>query len=95
MHKIYKFGWRPVLFLGADRELTLCLGLICGVVIFYSFSPIPIILALSVFLISHYLFRLMAKTDPLMRKVYLKHIKYQSFYPAKSSFFCQSNRIYK
>lgn len=95
MNRIYKFGWRPVLFMGADRELTLLTGLVCSVIIFYSFALIPILFALLVFFLSLYFFRLMAKTDPLMRKIYLKHIHYQSFYLAKSSIFCVTNRIYK
>ncbi|MBO6036898.1 MAG: conjugal transfer protein TrbD, partial [Acetobacter sp.] len=32
-----------------------------------------------------YLLRLMAKSDPKMRQVYLRHIKYAAYYPARST----------
>jgi hypothetical protein len=29
----------------------------------------------------------MGKADPLLRQIYLRHIRYQSFYPAKSGIY--------
>ena len=31
----------------------------------------------------------MGKADPLLRPVYLRHIRYRPFYPAKSGLLCQ------
>ena len=31
----------------------------------------------------------MGKADPMLRQVYLRHIRYRSFYPAKSALFSQ------
>ena len=36
---------------------------------------------------SLYLLRLMAKADPQLRQVYLRHRRYRAFYPARSSAF--------
>ena len=31
-----------------------------------------------------YLLRLMAKADPIMARVYMRHVKYQPYYPARA-----------
>ena len=95
MNKIYKFGWSSVLFMGADRELTLITAFSCFVVSIYSFSFIIIGVSIIVWMIMFYFLRLMAKSDSLMRLIYIKHIKYKKYYYAKSTFFCISHRIYK
>ena len=75
---------RPQLLMGGDRELVLLSGLLaradgcqryvvsvlfdCG----SSFMAIVAVLAR------------MGKEDPLMRKVYARHLAYKDFYPAKS-----------
>lgn len=95
MNRIYKFGWRPILFLGADRQLTIFLSFFCGIIIFYSFNILVITITLFIWIINMFFLRMMAKSDPLMREVYKNHIKYKSVYLAKSTIFCKSNRIYK
>jgi type IV secretion system protein VirB3 len=43
-------------------------------------------LALSaIFICAILAFSLMGKADPMLRQVYIRHVKYQPFYPAKSS----------
>jgi type IV secretion system protein VirB3 len=42
-----------------------------------------------------FLLRLMAKADPKMRQVYLRHIKYKKYYPARSTPFRVNTRDYK
>ena len=32
----------------------------------------------------------MGKADPLLRQIYLRHIRYKAFYPAKSGLFSRS-----
>lgn len=95
MNKIYRFGWRPMLFLGADRELTIFLSLFCGIIIFYSFNIVVIIITVLIWFINMSFLKMMAKSDPHLRIVYRNHIKYKSIYLAKSSVFCKSNRVYK
>jgi Type IV secretory pathway, TrbD component len=95
MNKIYRFGWRPMLFMGADRELTIFLSLFCGIIIFYSFNIIVIIITIVIWFINMSFLKMMAKSDPQLRHIYRNHIKYKSIYLAKSSIFCKSNRVYK
>lgn len=95
MHKIYRFGWRPTLFMGADRELTILLSMFCGIAIFYSFNIVIILITAGIWLFNMQLLKMMAKSDPLMRKVYRNHIKYNSIYLAKSTIFCKSSKTYK
>lgn len=95
MHRIYRFGWRPTLFMGADRELTILLSMFCGIAVFYSFNIILILITAIIWSVNMKLLKMMARADPLMRQVYRNHIKYKSIYLAKSTIFCKSNRIYK
>lgn len=95
MHRIYRFGWRPTLFMGADRELTILLSMFCGIAVFYSFNIILILITVVIWSINMKLLKMMASADPLMRQVYRNHIKYKSIYLAKSTVFCKSNKIYK
>ncbi len=94
-NRIYRFGWRPVLFMGGDRELVLLTALFSGMIMFYSFNLILFIIAFILFTLSLKAFQLMAKADPLMKNVYLRHTKYKSIYLAKSTPFVISNKIYK
>lgn len=95
MNKIYRFGWRPMLFLGADRELTILLSIFSGITMFYSFNIVVIFITLMLWWICLYLLRLVAKSDPLMKYVYRNHIKYNNVYLAKSTPYCKSYKIYK
>ena len=76
---------RSTLILGAERELVLMTGLITFTLIFISMSPIIILLGISFWMVLIAILRMMAKNDPLMSKVYLKHIKYKNYYPPKST----------
>lgn len=81
--------------MGADRELTIMITMLCGVIIFYSLNIVIIGIAIAIWSVSLYFLRMMSKVDPIMRIVYVKHIKYKSVYLAKSTLFCKSSRKYK
>lgn len=95
MNKIFRFGYRPVLLLGADRELTIIISVFCAIILMYSFSIILAIFVISFWLITVKFLRMMGKADPLMRHVYRNHVKYKAVYLAKSSVFCKSKKIYR
>lgn len=75
---------RPQQLLGGDRELVIMSGLgaalmavsvmtfLSFLVAFLSFGAIVAVLAK------------IGKADPMMRKVYSRHLQYRDFYPAKS-----------
>ena len=94
-NKIYRFGWRPVLFMGGDRELVLLTALFSGMIMFYSFDLVLFIIAFTLFMVSLKAFRMIAKADPLMKNVYLRHTKYKGIYLAKNTPYLGSNKKYK
>ncbi len=76
---------RPLLLLGGDRELVLLSGLLSGALIFTSMTWFSAAYGLLLWFGGLALLRSMAKADPLMRKVYLRHRLYQKYYPPRST----------
>jgi type IV secretion system protein VirB3 len=74
---------RPSLFLGCDREMIMFAGLMAGVMIFLSMSLVTAVLGVLFWLFSMFVLRLMAKSDPKMRHVYLRHRSYKRYYAAR------------
>ena len=81
---IHKAGVRPHLFLGGDRELVLVAGLLCGVMAVSVMTMMSFFIAGVAFGAMVMVLARLGKADPLMRKVYSRHIRYKDFYPAKS-----------
>ena len=48
-------------------------------------TAISVITAVLFWLVSVFALRRMAKADPMMSRVWLRHIKQQDYYPAKAS----------
>lgn len=92
-HPIHASVNRPHLFLGADRELAL--GVIAAAILLAVAFGSLLGLALSVVfcLVVLEALRRLAKEDPLMRRVYTQHLKYQGFYPAKSGVFAKRRKL--
>ena len=67
LHPIHRALSRPNLMFGADRELV--------VITVYAVT-----LGCLAWLITIAMLRRMAKSDPLMRRVYLRHIRYRPLY---------------
>lgn len=75
---------RPNLFLGGERELVMFTALVCSGFVISSQNLIATVLGISIWLICIGFFRLMAKADPCMSRVYLRHLRYQHYYPPRS-----------
>jgi type IV secretion system protein VirB3 len=75
---------RPRLILGGDRELVMFVGLVAAILVFALMTWWSIILGIFLWLAGVAILARMGKEDPLMRGVYLRHVQYQAFYPAKS-----------
>ena len=73
---------RPNLLLGADRELVLMTVLWCVILAFSLQSVFGVVLAVVAWWFALYALRRMAKADPLMRRVYARHMRYAAYYPA-------------
>ena len=83
--RIHRALSRPNLLMGADRELVLVTGLASIILIFVVLTWISALFGLAVWTVIVGLLRMMAKADPLMRRVYLRHITYRSQYRPTSS----------
>jgi type IV secretory pathway TrbD component len=75
---------RPNQILGGDRELVLIAILVSISLGFSLASWWGIVLSVSFWVGAVALLQRMGKADPLLRHIYLRHIRYRSFYPAKS-----------
>ena len=71
--------------LGAERDLVLTSGLIGFLVGVGGLTLLSAGTALLFWVVAVFALRRMAKADPIMSRVWLRHIKQQEFYPAKAS----------
>lgn len=78
--RIHRALSRPNLLFGADRELVLVTGLAAIILVFVVLTPISAIVGIAIWMLVVGLLRMMGKADPLMRKVYLRHIHYRPSY---------------
>ncbi|KWV42289.1 conjugal transfer protein TrbD [Rhizobium altiplani] len=83
--RIHRALSRPNLLMGADRELVLLSGLAAIILIFVVLTWYAAIFGLALWLVAIAALRMMAKSDPLMRRVYLRHVSYRSAYRATST----------
>ncbi|MDD2739660.1 MAG: conjugal transfer protein TrbD [Methylomonas lenta] len=82
---IRRAGNRINLFMGGDRELVMFSGLLAFALIFSAQELRATIVGLLLWSGALYTFRIMAKADPKMRFVYLRHRRYKPYYPARST----------
>ena len=92
---IRRSGNRHSLFMGGDRELVMFTGLLAFALIFSAQELRATFVGIALWFISLWLFRLMAKSDPMMRQVYLRHRKYNAYYAAKSTPYRLNRKEYK
>jgi type IV secretion system protein TrbD len=81
---IYRSLHRGNLFMGGDRELTM-MSILSSFVLMITLDPLAISFGVVFSIFSVFLLRSMAKNDPDMRHVYLRHRQYQDFYSARST----------
>ncbi|WP_412058707.1 conjugal transfer protein TrbD [Bartonella sp. DGB2] len=82
---IHKAGNRPNLFMGGDRELVMLSAVLAGTLVFSAQELKATIFGVLLWFVSLYICRLMAKSDPQLRYVYLRHRQYEKYYPARST----------
>ena len=81
---IHQSANRPNQILGGDRELVLLTILISVSLAFSLATWWGVGLSIFFWLTAIAVLQRMGKADPLLRQVYLRHIRYRPFYPAKS-----------
>jgi type IV secretion system protein VirB3 len=84
-NRIHRALSRPNLLMGADRELVLITGLAAIILIFVVLTVYSAAFGVAVWIFIVGLLRVMAKSDPLMRRVYVRHISYKPYYKATSA----------
>ncbi len=89
---IRRSGNRHNLFMGGDREMVMFAGLMAFALIFSAQEFRATIVGLTLWFLGLFIFRLMAKSDPLLRHVYIKYLKYKRYYPATSTPFRENTR---
>ncbi len=92
---IRRSGNRVNLFMGGDREMVMFSGLLSAVLILATQDVTAILAGIGLWFFSIKALRLMAKSDPYMRQVYLRHRQYHAHYPARSTPFFDNNRGYQ
>jgi type IV secretion system protein VirB3 len=71
--------------MGADRELVLVTGLAAAILIFVVLTLYSALFGVAVWIVVIAALRMMAKADPMMRRVYARHISYRPHYRATST----------
>lgn len=82
---IRRAGNRQNLFMGGDRELVMFFGLMAFALIFSAQELRATVVGLVLWFGALYLCRLMAKSDPMLRVVYMRHRKYKPYYAPRST----------
>ncbi|GLS35259.1 conjugal transfer protein TrbD [Mesorhizobium tianshanense] len=83
--RVHRALSRPNLLMGADRELVLLTGLASVILIFVVLTWYAALFGVAIWLVAVAALRMMAKSDPMMRRVYLRHISYKAYYRATST----------
>lgn len=86
---IHQSANRPNQILGADRELVLITVLTTVSLAFSLGTWWGLALAVCFWIASVAVLQRMGKADPLLRQIYIRHIRYQTFYPAKSGLYAR------
>jgi type IV secretory pathway TrbD component len=84
-NRIHRALSRPNLLMGADRELVLITGLAAIILIFVVLTVYSALFGVAVWIVVVAALRVMAKADPMIRLVYIRHISYKSTYRATST----------
>ncbi|CAN7681960.1 conjugal transfer protein TrbD [Pararhizobium sp. LjRoot235] len=84
-NRIHRALSRPNLLMGADRELVLVTGLAAIILIFVVLTVYSALFGIAVWIVVVAALRIMAKADPMMRRIYIRHISYKSTYRATST----------
>lgn len=82
---IRRAGNRHNLFLGGDRELVMLAGLLAFTLVVAAQDAFATTAGVTLWFVAVYVCRRMAKKDPRLRHVYLRHRRYCRYYPARST----------
>lgn len=75
---------RENLFLGGEREPALMTAIIAGGLAVSGMNAVSFVVGSVLWFAALPALRWMAKADPQMTRVYLRHLRYRGYYPARS-----------
>lgn len=75
---------RPHLLLGGERELVMMTAFVAGALAFAALNIVAAITAAVLWFGCVGALRRMAKADPQLSRVYVRQLRYRSYYPARS-----------
>jgi len=74
---------RPMLALGGERELVFSAGMVAAILILAVGNAVSFGIGIVFWVVSCAVFARMAKHDPQLSKVYIRHVNKKIFYPAR------------
>jgi type IV secretion system protein VirB3 len=86
---IHQSAHRPALIRGCDRGLILSALFAAFCLAFSLLTLWGFAVSAALFFLAVAVLRRMGKADPLLRQVYIRHLRYREWYPAKSGVFSQ------
>ena len=84
-HTFHQSLIRPNLILGCDRDLFFMFALAAFILVVISQNWTAFFVGLFIWFSSLAMLQRMARADPLMRPVYLRHRRYHAYYPPRST----------
>lgn len=82
--RVHRALHRPQMVLGGERELMLFSALLAGGIAVASLNLVAALTGMTIWAVAAYGLRRMAKVDPILSKIYVRHRKYADFYPSFS-----------
>lgn len=82
--QLYHVLWRDQLLFGGERELVLMVTVIAVALPLNGLNIPSVIVGSLLWILAMPALRWMAKVDPQLSRVYLRHLKYRRFYQARS-----------
>jgi type IV secretion system protein VirB3 len=76
---------RPLLLGGAERELVLVNGTVIAALVFgVGFHWVSLSIACLLATVGHWILTRAAKYEARLSRIYIRHVRYQPYYPARS-----------
>ena len=82
---VYRSVYRPSLFLGGDRVLMQATILVTVLLVVVLLSLPTFVIGLLLWAVATRVLQLAAKSDPLLRQVYLRQRRYQPWYAGRAT----------
>lgn len=79
---IHQSFLQPLLMLGAEREVVILSAILSAMLVFSLANLYFAVMGILLWLVSVAMFQRLAKVDPQMSRVYVRHARYRSYYPA-------------